>query len=206
MNLNNILSQLKNTGQSFLATSDAMALLEIRKDHASHILSRLEEAGHLVKLKRGLWCFPEKTVPYVAAGLTTSPFPSYISLQSALYHHGMISQIPGTTYCVSVARTHMYRTALGDISVHHISEDFFFGYYEDSNGAKIASPEKALLDFFYLSPAKTGLFRTLPELEIPGNFSVRRARHMIDKLPASGRKSMLERKFLAYFRKTRMVN
>ncbi|MEI6421918.1 MAG: hypothetical protein WCP55_06835 [Lentisphaerota bacterium] len=195
MNLNKILFQLKNTGQSFLATSDAMALLDIRKDHASHILSRLEEAGHLVKLKRGIWCFPEKTAPYVAAGLVTSPFPSYISLQSALYHHGMISQIPGMTYCVSIARTHLYRTALGDISTHHISEDFFFGYHEDSNGAKIASPEKALLDFFYLSPAKTGLFCTLPELEIPKKFSVKRAKHMINKLPASRRKSILEGKF-----------
>ena len=195
MNLNNILFQFKNTGQSFLTTSDAMALLGIRKDHASHILSRLEEAGHLVKLKRGLWCFPEKNIPYSAAGLVTSPFPSYISLQSALYHHGMISQIPQMTYCVSVARTHLYRTAIGDISVHHISEDFFFGYYEDSNGVKMASPEKALLDFFYLSPAKTGFFRALPELEIPKEFSFRRAKQMIEKLPASRRKSILEGKF-----------
>ena len=195
MNLNNILFQLKNTGQSFLATSDVMALLGIRKDHASHILSRLEAEGHLVKLKRGLWCFPGKTSPYFVVGLVTSPFPSYISLQSALYLHGMISQISEMTYCVSVARTRLYRTDLGDISVHHISEDFFFGYYEDSNGAKIASPEKALLDFFYLSPAKTRLFCILPELEIPKGFSVKRAIRMIDKLPASRRKSILEGKF-----------
>jgi hypothetical protein len=74
-------------------------------------------------------------------------------------------------------------------------EDFLFGYYEDSNGAKIASPEKALLYFFYLSPAKTGLFHTLPELEISKGFSIRRARDMIEKMPASGRKSILKRKF-----------
>jgi hypothetical protein len=107
----------------------------------------------------------------------------------------MISQIPEMTYCVSVARTHLYRTAVGDISVHHISEDFFFGYHDDSNGVKMASPEKALLDFFYLSPAKTGLFRALPELEIPKEFSARRAKQMIEKLPSSRRKSILSGKF-----------
>ena len=38
-------------------------------------------------------------------------------------------------------------------------------------GVKIASPEKALLDALYLRPARSRLFRALPELELPRTFS-----------------------------------
>ncbi len=196
MRLDMVLSRLKMTGQQILRTADACALLNISRDHASHILSRLEESGHLVRIKNGLWCFSGKTDAMQLAEFLTAPFPSYISLQSALYLHGMISQIPASTYCVSLARTRTYRTPVGDFSIHHISGDFFMGYEETGDkGLKIAVPEKALLDFLYLSPARSRLFSGLPELEIPRSFSIRKARMMIGRIPAVRRRAMLEKKF-----------
>lgn len=38
----------------------------------------------------------------------------------------------------------------------------------------MATPEKALIDFLYLSPARSNLFRVLPELELPRDFSAKK--------------------------------
>ena len=51
-----------------------------------------------------------------------------------------------------------------------------------SEGIKIAVPEKALLDVFYLSSTRSRLFTKLPELEIPKKFSWKRAYEMAKKL------------------------
>jgi len=63
----------------------------------------------------------------------------------------------------------------------------------------MAIPEKALLDFLYLSPARSGRFAALPELEIPARFSLAKARQMIAKVPAPRRRVMLARRFAEVF-------
>lgn len=77
----------------------------------------------------------------------------------------MISQIPAITYAVSIGRTKRYETPLGVVSFHHVHPSFFFGFETIGKGmVKMATPEKALIDFLYLSPSKSRLFRALPEL------------------------------------------
>ena len=181
-----------------MRTADVMAVLNIRKDHASQVLSRLDKSGHLVRLKRGLWAFADKLDPMTLVEPLTAPFPTYVSLQSALYYHGMISQMPVTTYCVSIARTRTYATPVGSFSIHHVSVDFFAGYEEcGGKSVKMATPEKALVDFLYLSSAKTRLFSALPELELPKKFSRRKARAFIKRVRSERRRSMLEKRFEA---------
>lgn len=177
-------------------TSDAAARLNIENAHASKLLSRLSLSGHLVHLRRGLWAFKDKVEPLALPVYLTDPYPSYVSLQSALYYHGMISQIPTITYAVSIDRTKIYDTPLGAVSVHHVHPSFFFGFETIGKGmAKMATPEKALIDFFYLSPAKSNLFRALPELELPKNFSARRAYKIISQIRSARRKNLVGRLF-----------
>ena len=196
MRLVEYLSRLKGMGQTVLRTADVMALFDIEKDHATKILSRLSSSGHMFRIKRGLWVIEQKTDPMILAEYLTAPFPCYISLQTALCHHGMISQIPDVIYCVSIARTCSYNTPVGTFSVHHVAGDFFFGYEETGiDGVKMASPEKALLDFLYLSSTRSRLFAALPELELPQGFSVRRARKIILDVGSSSRRSMLQKRF-----------
>jgi predicted transcriptional regulator of viral defense system len=193
--MDRILAEIKKTGQTAIRTADMMALLNVRKDHASQILSRLSETGHVSRLKRGLWLLSGNYEPFLIAEYLTAPFPCYISLQSALYHHGMISQIPVCTYCVSPARTRLYNTLAGPFSIHHVSESFFYGYDETgTHGIKIARPEKALIDLFYLSNTSTRIFSALPELELPSGFSIKKAREMIARIRSSQRRSMVGRK------------
>jgi len=177
-------------------TSDASAALGISNARASKMLARLAASGHVARLRRGQWGFKDRIDPLSLPEFLTAPFPSYVSLQSALYLHGLISQIPTVLYAVSPARTRMYRTVLGTVSVHHIDPGFFFGYRPAAQGrAKIATPEKALIDFLYLSPARTRLFRALPELEFGREFRVSEARKIIGRIRAARRRNHVRRLF-----------
>lgn len=196
MKLLDVLARLQRLDQPALETGDVAAILGVGKPHASKIAARLAEAGHLLALRRGVWAFPDRLDPLGLPERLTAPQPAYVSLQSALYHHGMISQIPSSIYAVSLARTRRYTTPMGVVSIHHVAPDFFFGY--ESVGGKtirMARPEKALLDVFYLTPARSRLFSALPEVERPRDFSVAEARRIIARIPFPARRAMVARRF-----------
>lgn len=196
MKLIEALNCLKNFRQPVITTNDAAVLLNINNAHASKLLARLAEHEHLVKLKHSLWAFPEKIDLLAIPAYLTAPFPSYISLQSALYYHGMIEQIPEIVYAVSLARTQRFNVFMGTISIHHIQPDFFFGFEMDAKAnVAMATPEKALLDLLYLSPAKTNLFKRLPELELSERFSIKNAKAMIKRIPSARRQKMVQNQF-----------
>lgn len=177
-----------------LETNDVAACLKITITHASKILHRLEQAKCIVKLTKGKWAM-KAIDPFLLPDYLTSPFPSYVSLQSALFYHGMISQIPAIIYAVSIARSKRYTTPLGTVSIHHIRPDFFFGFdFIPKTEIKMASPEKALLDIFYLSPSRSLLFQTLPELELPKNFSRKKLNEFAKKIGSKQRQTIIKRK------------
>ncbi|MDZ4200288.1 MAG: hypothetical protein U1E27_13510 [Kiritimatiellia bacterium] len=195
MKMLDAIRRLRTSDMDFIETSDAAALLKVSAAHASKILARLADAEQLVPLKRGLWAFPDRLDPLQIPGAITAPVPSYISLQSALYRHGMISQIPFVVYAVSPARSRRWKTPISAISVHHIDPAFFFGYEPvGGKGVQMATPEKALLDIFYLSPVKSRLFQYLPELEWPSSFDAKRAMKMTDRIPCMRLRTIVRRR------------
>ncbi len=175
-------------------TGDAAARLGVHATHASTVLARLAATRHVVRLRRGVWAFRDRVDLLALPEYLTSPCPSYVSLQSALYLHGVIDQVPAVTYAVSLARTRRYTTPLGTVSIHHVDPGFFFGFENaGSSGGRLATPEKALVDFLYLAPARSRLFRALPELELPARFSPRRARAMVARIGSVRRRTMVSR-------------
>ncbi|MCX8081822.1 MAG: hypothetical protein N3D17_00220 [bacterium] len=181
--------------QPVLKTDDVSQCLNVRKANASKIMERLRDSGYVVNVKRGLWVIQDKVTLWNLAEYLTSPLPYYISLQSALYYYGIISQVPNILYIVSLSRTRLFRTPLGNVSIHHIQPSFFCGYKKSKEGFYIATQEKALIDFLYFSPAKSRLFYTLPEIEISKDFSIRRAEKFIAMIRAKRRKSTVARLF-----------
>lgn len=182
--------------QPLFRTSDAAGLLNVQNAHASKILERLSKAEQVVRLSRAVWCIPERVDKLSVPEHLTAPWPSYISLQTALFYHGMISQIPQVIYAISLARTKTYETPLGTYSVHHVNPLFFFGFESlGVGGIKMAEPEKALIDLLYLSPARSRLFKTLPEVEWPPNFSLKKAGGMIDQIAAPKRRQRVRHLF-----------
>lgn len=188
------LARLTAMGEPAFETADAAVRLGLSNAHASAMLARLAAARLVVRLRRGLWAFPDRVDALSLAGRLTAPLPAYVSLQSALFFHGMISQVPRVTYAVSLARTRRFTTPMGTVSIHHVAPGFFFGFEEAGRqGTLVASPEKALVDFLYLAPARSMLFRALPELELPRGFSLRRARAMAERITSESRRTMVSR-------------
>jgi predicted transcriptional regulator of viral defense system len=120
-------------------------------------LSRWKKAGLVIQLRKGVYALaePHRKIavhPFVAANRLV--MPSYVSMHSALSHHGMIPDLVPTTTSVTPARPGRFATALGVYSFQHIKQDWFWGYEQialpDGQRAFVASPEKALLDLVHL--------------------------------------------------------
>ena len=201
MKLIDVYTKLKQLNLLVIQTNDVAAYLDVSINHANKLLSRISNTNQLIHIKRGVWVFPD-TDALVLPSFLTLPFPSYVSLQTALYFHNMISQIPSIIYAVSIGRAKTYKTPIATVSIHHIQPSFYFGYEEKGvNGLlKIASPEKALLDIFYLSQTKTRLFKTLPEVELPKNFKMAVAKSMIEKITSIRKRTLVQRGFSEFMR------
>ncbi len=82
--------------------------------------------------------------------------PSYVSLQSALSHYGLIPEAVPVTTSVTTLRPGRWDTPLGSYAFRHIKTEPFQDYrlleVGDEPEAFVASPEKALLDLVYLEP------------------------------------------------------
>jgi predicted transcriptional regulator of viral defense system len=79
--------------------------------------------------------------------------PSYVSFEMALAYYGMIPEsIYGITSASTRKTTH-FKTPLGQFSYRTIQPKLYFGFdylLVSGKHCKIASPEKALLDYMYL--------------------------------------------------------
>ncbi len=187
--------RLRDSGVAAFGTADASVLLEMTSSHASRVLERLCEAGQVVRLKRGVWAFPDRIEPLQVPEHLVAPAPCYLSLQSALFYHGMISQIPNIVYAVSTARTRRWTTPVATVSIHHLAPAFFFGFESVSNGTlKMATPEKALLDCLYLCSAKSRLFASLPELDLHAAFDLKAAYCMLKQVSSADLRATLRKR------------
>lgn len=198
------LGKIEALGQPLFETKDVAALLGVENSNASKIVSRLAQNGLIIPVRRGKWALRTRLNRLAIAEHLTSPYPAYVSLQSALYHHGMVSQIPAITYVVSLARTRRYKTPVGTFSIHHVAPDFFFGYELDETGrVKIASPEKALADIFYFSPTKTRLFVRLPEIQLPRRFDWSKTLAMAQQIKSPARRRFVQERLISIRRELR---
>jgi predicted transcriptional regulator of viral defense system len=186
------LARLRALGVPVFETADAAAALEQGPQAASKTLQRLAAADLLLRVRQGVWSLDPSISPYVLAAHLTSPMPSYVSLQSALHLHGMIEQIPASTYVISLARTQRIRTARGSFSIHHVAPELFGGYASD-RGFDLATPEKALFDVAYLAGTRTRLFTKLPELELPRRFRRAALTEWLDRVRAPKQRVQVER-------------
>jgi len=199
MNAARALALLRGLDSPAFTTSDAAARLKSSIPAASQTLRRLRAAGLVRFVRRGLWTLSDPVDPLALAEHLTAPHAAYVSLQTALYLHGMIEQIPSVTYVVSLSRTRRIRTTFGTFSVHRMAPEFFGGFeVSGRTGAKIATPEKALLDVLYLSGNRSRLFAALPELELPRRFRRGETRRWIARIPSARLRTLVTRRLAAH--------
>lgn len=194
------LARLRDLGKPVVTTDDAVLALRLTCSAATQTLKRLAADGLLRKIRHGLWAVDQKLDPLALPEFLTAPFPAYVSFQSALYLHGMVSQVPEVIYVASLARTRRVGTSLGTFSVHRLAPTFFGGFETRAqSGIRLATPEKALLDALYLGPSRSRIFAQLPEIEIPPDFDVREGRRWLARIPPGPRRLSVERRLERYF-------
>lgn len=148
---------------------------DVDPDNVRRQLSRWTATGRLFQLRRGLYALAppfQKVKPHPFLVANRLVRGSYVSLQSALAHYGLIPEAVPVTTSVTTLRPARWDTPLGVYEYRHVKTDLFFGYQladtfatlpgltartgsaglGNEQQAFVATPEKALLDLVHLHP------------------------------------------------------
>ena len=111
------------------------------------------------KLRRGIYTLNDDDRRVPLPRLMVSNIlhaPSYVSLEFAMAHYGLIPERVTAVTAVTPRKTAMYRNVYGDFSYRSLKKDRFFGFRsvtEEGLPVLIATPEKAVLDKIYFDPS-----------------------------------------------------
>ena len=135
-------------------------------DHTSRTaFSRFAKRGILLELKRGFYAFsePYRTRPLNPLQLAQALYaPSYISELWALSWYGVIPEKVTLITSVTTRATRTFKNALGEYRYRTIDGRFFHSWQTEeilSAEVRIATPEKALLDLWYLEKGEWAVAR-----------------------------------------------
>ena len=136
-----ILELLGKAGRNAFRTREFAAFVG-NEAYARVVLHRLHKKKQLVPAKRGWWAFPNALPEEVACEISK---PCYVSFHSALYLHGLTTQIPRIVQ-LAVARNAKTYSVLGvRVKEYKIKKEFFNGFYAKES-LLVASAEKAFAD------------------------------------------------------------
>jgi len=116
-----------------------------------------QKKGYITKLRNGYYLLNETKIDenlhyFIANKLYE---PSYISMESALSYYSIIPEAVYENQSVSTRKTTSFITKLGSFNYRNIKPSLYFGYIlitTNNQNSRIASLEKAILDFLYLRP------------------------------------------------------
>ena len=122
-------------------------------------VDRWVKSAKVIQLRRGVYMLNEPYVkssphPFIVANMLKKA--SYVSLQSALAHYGMIPEFVPVTTSVTTGRPETLSTPAGRFQFRHVATSLFSGFAEievaPGQHALLATPYKALVDLLYLVP------------------------------------------------------
>lgn len=118
-------------------------------------LNEWKEKGYIKKVIKGYYIFADRAlnekVLFEIANRIYSP--SYVSFEMALAYYGLIPESVYGITSASTRKTSHFKTPIGEFIYRTISAKLYFGFDFIKNNEKffkLASPEKALLDLFYI--------------------------------------------------------
>ncbi|MGA1842530.1 MAG: type IV toxin-antitoxin system AbiEi family antitoxin domain-containing protein [bacterium] len=166
-----------------LQIESGLSLTAIKKS-----IQRLRKKGYIAKLKGNFYAntFAFPSLEEIAMLLGR---PCYISFESAMEKHGIISQMPLVLTCATSGKTKNITTPIGEISLHHIHSRLFTDYFNEG-GILWAKPEKALLDYIYIHLKVRNEIMALDEINWEG-LNKMDLRELSSKYPKSVKKTLL---------------
>ncbi len=113
------------------------------------IVARLVKSKVLERIERDKYVLTGNHIdPFLFANLLYSP--SYVSLESALNYHGILSQFPSMVTSITTRRPVNKKNKIGEFDYASLQKKLFFGWIK-KDGYLVAEPEKALLDQIYFN-------------------------------------------------------
>ncbi len=157
-NLYKIRENALKSGRAVFSVQQLANLMGKSKAVAKVYLGRMANAGLGKKVLQGKISFSDDD--FVVASQLYEP--SYISFSSALYFHGLLSQVPVKVECATTKNGRSY-PALG-LYYHRLPPALFFGFSVQKKGESylmVADREKAVLDMAYLNILPLPLYREI---------------------------------------------
>jgi len=129
----------------------------IEGDFHRRRLNEWQDKGYIKKIIKGYYIFSDlklnENVLFEIANRIYAP--SYISFEMALFYYHLIPESVYGITSASTRRTYNFKTPIAEFNYRTIKPRLFFGYNlvrHNNKYFKIASMEKAILDYFYLNP------------------------------------------------------
>jgi predicted transcriptional regulator of viral defense system len=143
-----VIKILQRKGLSLLTLNDFSKLFDIDNRQTLYKkIARLEKAQIVQKLIKGKYQFLfQPANDYTLANFLYQP--SYVSLESALSFHGIITGFPYQITSISVKPTKSIEVDQKEFKYSQIEKELFWGYKKQDNFL-LAEKEKALLDYIY---------------------------------------------------------
>ena len=148
------LLELRKIPKPYFGYEDIARVLGISEASARVTASRYVRQGLLLRMKRNMYLLPEvwnatdREQKFIIANLGQTP--SYISLMTALDYYEISTQIQRDFFeSMAVKRTKEIALSGSIFRYTKIALNLYFSFKKEK-GVFIATPEKALLDAFYL--------------------------------------------------------
>ncbi len=148
------LERLSELKLSVFSLHDAIVVLEKSNAYTSLYLNRLKRAGAITQIQRGTYALNTATFVEIATSIIK---PSYMTMLSALYYHGLINQMQNVITIFNTRKSGNISITSNDGSYNikfvKVKPSILFGYkrYEGKQAyAYVAEPEKALVDMLYM--------------------------------------------------------
>lgn len=172
---------LLRRGKSVYAFAELLRLTDLSNAAMRRALTRLCESELMISLGKGYYANGLQ-MPALEEIASVLYAPAYISLETALFMHGIVDQAPHLLTCVTINKTKIFRTGLGEIQYYHLKPELFFGY-QINDALPLAEAEKAALDFVYLQ-RQNGLHPSLDEWNWE-HLDLAKLRTYLEKFPHS---------------------
>ncbi len=146
--------------QAFFDLAAVSLFFEEPRNQVVMQLHRWVRDGRLLSLRRGMYAWPEryrKTALNPAVAANALLRPSYLSGLWAMGWYGLIPEMVTVYTSVSSRGVRRFENELGVFEYRHVKRELFFGYEAvamEGSRVLVALPEKALLDYWHLSPGE----------------------------------------------------
>ncbi len=158
------INTIRQSGRQFLTSNNIQQLLKIKSTRTlEDLIKRLVDGQILTQLERNKYHVTNTTTSNFEIAQFLYP-PSYISFETALNYHGILSQFPTIITSTSLKRSTTKTINNITYSYTKLNSKTFTGYYKEGSYL-IAQPAKALFDQLYLITKSTKTEEYLDEMD-----------------------------------------